>query len=53
MANGNSNDLCMAKLPFGHSHSNGNTNKGIQNTPNLFLLGKSISGHLHLILSLQ
>ena len=27
-ANGNSNDLCMAKLPFDHSHSNANRNWG-------------------------
>ena len=33
--NGNSNDLCTAKLPFGRSHWNSNTNGiwGIQNTP--------------------
>ena len=29
--NGNSNDLCTAKLPFGRSHSNSNANWGIRN----------------------
>ena len=38
--NGNLNDLCIAKLPFSHSHSKSNTNGnwGIQNVPTIVII---------------